>query len=130
MRDVAEILVPWALSTLALFSLLDWDESRLTPDALDRAWPPSTRTLALVYFGALALPIHFWRTRRTKQGFLIGVGALVVGFALYWAAGEGVDVLPESAMSPLTVIVMGAFVTWLARRSLDLEARRSHGHRR
>jgi hypothetical protein len=120
MRDVAEILLPWAIVTLALFAFFDWDESRLTPEQLERAWPSATRTLAIVYFGALGVPVlvHFWRTRRTGLGVLLGLVAAVSVFGLNLAATVGVDVLPDDAVSPVTLLIGVVFVAslvWLAR---------------
>ena len=78
MSEVAPLLASWVVSVVLLFALLRWDESRLLPEQLARAWPPATRTLALVYFGVVSLPVHFGRTRRTLLGVLQGV---------LWAAG-------------------------------------------
>jgi peptidoglycan/LPS O-acetylase OafA/YrhL len=120
MRDVAEILVPWAMVTLTLFALLDWDESLLTTEQIERAWPPSTRTLAIVYFGILAVPVHFWRTRRTAQGALVGILAGVLVLGLDWAAVEAIDVLPEDAVCPVMAIIGITFalgLAWLSSRA-------------
>jgi hypothetical protein len=122
MRDVTEIVVPWAILTLALFTLVDWDESRLREEALARAWPPASRTLALVYFGMLALPLHFWRTRRSAVGFLQGLGWAVLAFGLDWAASEGVDRLPESWLGPLMAVVLSGFLLQMTHRAV----KRSH----
>jgi hypothetical protein len=120
MRDVAEILVPWAVVTLALFAFLDWDESRLTPDQRGRAWPPATRTLAVVYFGVLAVPVHFWRTRRTEAGVSEGIDRGLVAFGLYSAAAEGMEALPEGMLLLVTAIAGVSFVAglaWLSSRA-------------
>lgn len=127
MRDVSEIVVPWAILTLALFAFLDWDEARLTPEQQSRAWPPASRTLAIVYFGAFAVPVHFWRTRRTEAGVSEGIDRGFIAVALYWATGEGVDALPEDALFPVTVLVGVAFVAglaWLCSRAKSREPAR------
>src|SRR5579859_3418230 len=95
MRDVAEILVPWVVLTLALFALVDWDESRLGVAQRERAWPPASRALALVYFGLLSIPVHFWRTRRSALSVGIGVAWAAAGVAVDWVASETVEALPE-----------------------------------
>jgi hypothetical protein len=102
MREIAEMLVPWAVVTLALFALFDWDESRLTAERLERAWPPATKTLAIVYFGALGVPVlvHFWRTRRSVSGVLVGVVGGVLAFALNVTVAVAIDALPDEALSP------------------------------
>jgi hypothetical protein len=125
LRDVAEILVPWELMTLALFAFLDWDESRLTVEERGRAWPAVTRTLAVVYLGVLSLPVHFWRTRgfrgspsRIRRRWAVRVVAGLLAVGLPYAVGLAIDALPESAVLPVTVLVSIAFVAgllWLRR---------------
>jgi hypothetical protein len=119
MRDVAEIVVPWVFVTLALFALVDWDESRLSPEELGRAWPPASRTLALVYFGLLSLPVHFWRTRRTWPAVFIGLGWSAGAFGVDWAASEAVDALPEGVLGAAMEASLAGFTAtmiWRARR--------------
>jgi hypothetical protein len=123
MRDVAEILVPWAVVTLALFLLIDLDERRLRPRELARAWPPASRTLALVYFGVPAVPVHFWRTRRTAFGTLVGVAWGLGAAGLYWGVSEGLDALPDAAMAPTIAVVLVCFTLALILRARQ----RAHG---
>jgi hypothetical protein len=95
MWDVVQIVVPWGVTTWAIFMLLRWDESRLSPEQLSRAWPAVSRVSAVVGFSFLAVPVHFWRTRRGARGVLIGLlwAALVlaldvgVSTAIEWMAG-------------------------------------------
>ena len=99
MSEILPLLVAWAVSLVLLFGLVRWDESRLSDAQLARAWPVATRRMALVYFGAAALPIHFGRTRRSVWGVLQGVlwgAALAVVDEL---CGAGVDAL-TSRLSP------------------------------
>ncbi len=123
--------------TLGLFALLDWDESRLSSDALLDAWPPATRLLAIVYVGMVALPIHFWRTRvhrfaKARLGaflarcveilvcVLIGVpvaGALA--FGIEWTLDQAIDATPEAALGPALVLSLAGFawaMVWRVRR--------------
>jgi hypothetical protein len=123
-KDVAAIIVPWAIITLALFALVDWDESRLDERSLERAWPPASRTLALVYFGMLALPIHFWRTRRSWSGFALGLGWAAGVLGLDWAVSEGIDALPESFMGPSMLVALAFFGGAMSYRAVK---RSSHG---
>jgi hypothetical protein len=74
MEDVIELLVPWAVTTCAIFALVRWDERRLSPQRLALAWPTTSKASAIVTFGFLAVPVHFWRTRRSWAG--LGVGML------------------------------------------------------
>ncbi len=116
MRDVTEILVPWAVVTVFLFAILDRDEARLPGSLLARAWPPATRTLGLVYFGILAVPVHFWRTRRTFIGLVLGVGWATVAAAVNWAVSELVDLLPEWSLGFALWGTLAAFAIWMVHR--------------
>ena len=95
MAEIVDILVSFAVSTTAIALLLSWDERRLSDEALARAWPVSTRGIAIVVGGVLCLPLHFARTRRTVLGFflgvawMIGVGLLtgLVSALVAWALG-------------------------------------------
>jgi hypothetical protein len=82
--EVAGMVISWALTTAALFAIVLFDERRMRPEHLERAWPPSSRNAALVVFGVLAIPIHFIRTRRSLAGVALGIGAfaLCIAFSL------------------------------------------------
>ena len=84
------------------------DERRLGEEALERAWPPTSRDSALIGLSLLGSPLlglfgvfwHFWRTRRWGvKGFALGLGfaaaILVVDVvavtALAWALGLPMD---------------------------------------
>jgi hypothetical protein len=72
-------------------AVVKWDERRLTPARLRRAWPVATFWCSVVTFGIFCLPIHFWRTRRSFLGFSLGLlwalaAAIVLG-ALGWVVG-------------------------------------------
>jgi hypothetical protein len=149
MRDVTTILVAWAVSTVALFALLDWDESRLSRDALADAWPPAA------YLGILVMPIHIYRTRARRfvepailrwtrrlvgdgVATLLGrlpsllfeillwlflTGPLAVGVSLLvdGVIEEAIDLLPESALG----WVLGAALSGFAAAMITRHRRRS-----
>jgi len=120
MREVAEIVVPWVFVTLALFALLDWDETLLSEEQLGRAWPPATRALALAYFGMVSLPVHFGRTRRPiPLGILLGAGCASGALLLDLGVSEAVDAAPETWLEALiwaSLAVFTATMLWRARR--------------
>lgn len=60
---IREALLAWLLTTLLSFAVVLFDERRASRARLARAWPRASRDMALVVFGALALPFHFARTR-------------------------------------------------------------------
>ena len=124
MSEITEIVVSSAVTALALFLLLDWDESRLTEEQLARAWPPATRTHMLVPLllhplWIAAAPVHFWRTRRSLRGLLEGIVWSVVVLLLAALAAAGVDQAPDSWLARLMEASLACFVTlmlWRNRR--------------
>ena len=95
MAEIVDLLLSFAVTTTLIAVLLTKDERRLTPERLARAWPPSTKRIAIVFGGIFCIPIHFTRTRRSVLGFLIGLGWMVavavvtgvVSTAVGWALG-------------------------------------------
>lgn len=77
MGEIGELVVTWCVATALGLALVRRDEARLAPERLARAWPPTTRDLAVVMFGPLAVALHFVRTRRSLRGVALGVAALV-----------------------------------------------------
>ncbi len=72
-HGVGEVVVQWVVLTAVTFFFVVDDERHLDEASLERAWIPSSRTVALVYFGVLAVPFHFIKTRghlRSIRGFL------------------------------------------------------------
>jgi hypothetical protein len=97
--DIPKLVISFALNVWLIFAVLRRDERRLTPAELERAWLPATRLAAGVYFGILCLPVHFWKTRRSWKGLLMGV-AWGVGIALLDEVVDwGVDVWRDFAMT-------------------------------
>ena len=75
MSEIASFVLQWLSGTLACFALILLDERRMSEPMLARAWPPVSRNAAIVFFGPLAVPIHFIRTRRNLKGALLGIVA-------------------------------------------------------
>jgi hypothetical protein len=96
MLDVVAVVLQLALGIAVPAWLLRFDEHRLSPAMLERAWPRASFWSAVVAFGPLCLPVHFVRTRRSVVGLLLGLLALIValgvqilvGLALSFLGGE------------------------------------------
>lgn len=86
MAEIASLLASWATTTAAIFALLAWDERRLDDAQRARAWPVASRRCAVVVMGLLCVPVHFWRTRRSALGLLLGVAWLAALVVLLSAA--------------------------------------------
>ena len=101
--ELVSVIVWYATVLPGVRTILVRDEARLRGVRASRAWPAVSRDAALFaiynvgFLFFFVLPIHFWRTRRSILGVLIGVGwvvalvAVVIGAQL--AAAEAVDLL-------------------------------------
>ncbi len=78
MSEVVLFVLGWIVSTATTFGILILDERSMGDALLERAWPPVSRNAAVCFFGPLALPVHFIRTRRNVVGILLGVGAVAI----------------------------------------------------
>jgi hypothetical protein len=81
--ELVQILASWAVTLPAVAMIISHDERRLTPELLERAWPPQSRDAAI--FGLwnlgvhpLCVLIHFARTRRSVLGILVGLSWLLL----------------------------------------------------
>lgn len=82
MADVLDVIFSMLVGSVGTILFVAWDERRLSPEQLDRAWPLSTRLAAAVAFGPLCIPVHFWRTRRTFLDTMVGVTVMLLFFAV------------------------------------------------
>lgn len=58
------------------------DLANLSGERLARAWPDASLWSAVVVFGPLSVPIHFIRTRRSREGVVLGILWLGLTLAL------------------------------------------------
>jgi hypothetical protein len=79
--EVIEIVIAWTITTALSFALVLADERLMSEERFERAWPPASRAAALVYFGLLAIPFHFARTRGSWKS-PSGVGIRLLWFVL------------------------------------------------
>lgn len=87
--QVLELVISWVVTTTLTFAVVLVDERRMrrsSPDRLERAWPTASRNWHLAYFGILALPFHFAKTRGHCRS-VRGIGGLAGGFALGLVVG-------------------------------------------
>jgi len=83
--ELVQIIASWTVTLPATWAIVLFDERRLSGKALERAWPPSSRDAAVFALWNLGIQhfvvlLHFTRTRRTIDGFALGLRAfLVVG---------------------------------------------------
>ncbi len=91
MHELIALVVQIVAGIAVPASVVNWDERRLTPPQLRRAWPIATFWCSVVTFGIFCLPIHFWRTRRSFLGLSLGllwaIAAAVVLGVLGWVVG-------------------------------------------
>lgn len=73
---VPELVVVTIVGRLLAYAIVTLDERRLTPERLERAWPPSSKGAAILQFGELTVPLHFLRTRRNIRGILLAIAMM------------------------------------------------------
>ena len=82
MREVLELVASAVFLYGIIYVVIRFDERRLSPKQLERAWPASSRDVAVLYFSLIALFLHFPRTRGVLLGVPLGLlavlGVLVV----------------------------------------------------
>lgn len=92
MADILLVILPWLFSMAACVAVVLWDRSRLPQPQRDRAWNSASFASAVFAFAPLCIVAHFWVTRRSAPGVLLGLLwlaallALQVGFnsTLVW----------------------------------------------
>lgn len=91
-----DLLLQLALGIALTAWVLRRDMSRGGPERLARSWNAASFWSAVVVFQALAIVVHFVRTRRSALGLLVGILWTALVFltvsaasgALAWIAGE------------------------------------------
>jgi len=91
--EVLDIVASWAVTTVLLFVIVNRDERRLTPEQLERAWPVSTKRVAIVLLGVFCLPVHYTRTRRSFLGFCIGMGWMIAVIGVLELVSLGLEAI-------------------------------------
>lgn len=95
MADVLLVLLPWLFSMASCVAAVLWDRSRLPLLQRNRAWNSASFASAIFAFAPLCIVAHFWVTRRSLPGILLGLLwlalliCLQLGFnvALVWLLG-------------------------------------------
>lgn len=95
MREIAVFVTSAALQIVLPWWIIRRDMQRLGPAALSRTWNEASFWAAVVAFGALSLPVHFLKSRRSMVGMLWGVawmfGVLAVSVAVAHGLGPASD---------------------------------------
>jgi len=77
-REVIELVASSLFLYGIIYAVIRFDEKRLRPEQLARAWPESSRDAAVLGFSLIALFLHFPRTRGPLLGTLLGLLAVAV----------------------------------------------------
>jgi hypothetical protein len=72
LREVFSLFLQLALGIVLPAWIVRRDEHRLSNDRLQFAWPEASFWCAVVAFGPICVPVHFWRTRRSLRGLAVG----------------------------------------------------------
>jgi hypothetical protein len=97
--DIALLILSSAFNMAICIALVRWDRKRLPPAQRERAWNTATFGTAVFWFSPWCILAHFWVTRRSLRGLLLGVAWLVAALfaivlfnsALIWALGASGD---------------------------------------
>ena len=93
MDQILALVVPQIVAIAAGFVVLAWDETRMTDEQRERAWPTASRRIAAVYFTPFALPIHYLRTRRSWRGLFLGLAWGAALLAADELLAEGLELI-------------------------------------
>jgi|GEM_PF-800879 len=83
--DVVDVVVSAVLSMLLTYTVVACDRLRLTPAQRQRAWNSASTGSAIFAFAPLCIVAHFWVTRRSLRGVMLGLLWLVLLLALQTA---------------------------------------------
>ena len=93
------VLVPacaFLLGILLPHWLLRWDEKRLPKAQWLRSWNDASHWSAVLEFSFLCLPLHFWRTRRSFLGLLLGLFWMCLTAAVLTLLLMGIEALSSA----------------------------------
>ena len=76
--EVLDVIVSATLSIGLTYTVVACDRLRLSPDQRARAWNSASTGSALIAFAPLCIVAHFWVTRRSLRGVLLGLLWLVL----------------------------------------------------
>ena len=72
MRELYFTVLATVLNVALPYVITRVDRARLDPVHRARAWNGASWASAVYFFGPLSLPAHFWVTRQTILGLLVG----------------------------------------------------------
>ena len=79
MRELVALVVQSIAGIVLPACIVIWDQRRLSPEQLRRAWPVASFWSAVVAFSIFCLPIHFLRTRGILKGLGLGLAWTTAG---------------------------------------------------
>jgi len=91
MLEFYETLALSILNIVLPYAITRRDRASLPKEQLARAWNTASYGSAVYFFGPLCLPAHFWVTRRTVRGLLVGGAWTIAVFAFEWVLTLGVE---------------------------------------
>lgn len=80
--DVLDVIVSAALSVGLTYTVVACDRLGLSREQRARGWNAASTGSALLAFAPLCIVAHFWVTRRSLAGLLLGLAWLLILIAL------------------------------------------------
>ena len=102
MKPVADFIISQVLVLLVSYTIVAADRAALPVTARRRGWNAATTGSAILFFAPLCLVAHFWVTRRSVRGVVLG---------LAWTVA---DVLLVLLLASFPLILLPAAVVLLA----------------
>lgn len=78
MAEIALLILSSVINMGLCAAVVIWDRKRLASEQLDRGWNGATFGAAVFAFSPWCILAHFWVTRRSVRGVLLGVMWLAI----------------------------------------------------
>ena len=113
--EVLDVIVSAALSISLTYTVVACDRLRLSPEQRARGWNSASTESALIAFAPLCIVAHFWVTRRSLRGILLGL----LWLALLVSLQLGLSVLGD-ALGLVWVCALAVFAPMVATLALPM----------
>jgi hypothetical protein len=87
--DAIVVILSFTLGIAIPAWIIRFDMRRLSGERLERAWPDVSLWASVVAFGPLCIPVHFWKTRRSALGLLLGCAWCIAAWVALAAVTSG-----------------------------------------
>jgi hypothetical protein len=101
--EIAALLSMWLLNMALSFAVVARDRRMLSGLQKARAWNSASFGCAITFFAPICIVAHFWITRRSLRGVMLGLVWLAAVVAVMEAAAIGLDLIWEHGFAATSV---------------------------